>query len=81
MFECWAYINKEWINGWDCGTRKSTNAIVFHPDYDMTQTYYIAQEDVFYGKSPPGVCVECYNTPEVGHKMSCEQRYKEKLNG
>lgn len=55
MFECWARIGNEWIAGWDCGKYKSTGATCFRPEHDMSQVYYIAEEDLSYSKQCPQI--------------------------
>lgn len=83
MYECWALINGIWTQGWDVGTYKSTGATAFRPLFDMTQVFYVAEEDLCYAKDapscpPPGHCVECMS--EGCHKPTCTKQYEERKN-
>lgn len=78
MYECWALINGIWIQGWDVGTQKGIGATAFRPLFDMTQVFYVAEEDLCYAKAPPGRCVECMC--EGCHKSTCSKQYEERKN-
>lgn len=56
MYKCWAWIDNEWVEGFDCGT--SNDDVVFRPldsiaEKDYSAGYYCEQRHISYGVVKP----------------------------
>lgn len=53
MYDCWAFVEGEWIKGFEVGVDTKTGLYVFFVGDNVRQRYYLKESELFYGKEKP----------------------------
>lgn len=47
MYECYGFVNGQWLKGFECGTRKEDDLICFIPN-GIREKYWLTKEQISY---------------------------------
>lgn len=53
MFECYGFVNGEWIKGFEVGIDAKTGLYVFFVSDNVRQRYYLKESELNYSKEKP----------------------------